>query len=120
MHELEDIEGKISEEVGSFKERALKKIDQGSAYSSEFEEIEESDYVSTDGEAARAQDQNIITMQRGATIKRMDGPVTGVGLSKFGNNAIQPQKLNAALMNGSFGGPGTLPPTTNLSTEMAS
>ena len=44
------MEGKIGEEVKFYQERAMKKIEQGSLYSSDFEEVEESDYVTTDGE----------------------------------------------------------------------
>ena len=46
--DLAEVESKIGEEVKFYQERALKKIEQGSLYSSDFEEVEESDSVDSD------------------------------------------------------------------------
>ena len=84
--DLAEVEGKIGEEVKFYQERALKKIEQGSLYSSDFEEVEESDYVTTDGEdefMTQRSNRFDIKVVRGATIR-------------------QP-KLTTAQMTGTFG-----------------
>ena len=74
--DLANVEVLIETEVDLIKERALKKIEQGSEYSSEFEEVEESDYISTDGEGNNTSrskmadyNNNAIQVVRGVTIK---------------------------------------------------
>ena len=48
--QLEELEEKMQELAEEFQERARRRIEEGSEYSSDYEEIEKSDYVTTDGE----------------------------------------------------------------------
>ena len=58
------------EQAEYFRNRALKKLEEGSDYSSDFEEVEKSEYVSTDGEGSPQTETytaNNIKVLRGAS-----------------------------------------------------
>ena len=57
------------EQAEYFQRRALKKLEEGSDYSSDFEEVEKSEYVSTDGEGQYTETHtaNNIKVIRGET-----------------------------------------------------
>ena len=69
---LEEVQELQVEQAEYFKTRALRIIEDGSQYSSDFEEIEKSDYVSTDGEGTTNQEEyNVsnIKVLRGITLR---------------------------------------------------
>ena len=68
--EIEDVERRQHEQAEYYKNRALKKIEEGSEYSSDFESIDESDYVTTDGEGVQeTYTASNIKVIRGLSIK---------------------------------------------------
>ena len=70
--DLKEVEELQLEQAEYFKARALRIIEEGSQYSSDFEEIEKSDYVSTDGEGTANQEvYNVsnIKVLRGITLR---------------------------------------------------
>ena len=56
--QLQTVEDRQKEQVEYVQKRALRMIEEGSEYSSDFEEIEKSDYVSTDGEGFNDEDRD--------------------------------------------------------------
>ena len=68
--QLKAVEERQKEQVEYVKNRALRMIEEGSEYSSDFEEIEKSDYVSTDGEGFNDEERdkyNNIKVIRGSS-----------------------------------------------------
>ena len=56
--QLREIEERQKEQVEYIQNRALRKIEEGSEYSSDYEEVEKSEYYSTDGEGMGDQDRD--------------------------------------------------------------
>ena len=67
--QLEEVESLQQEQADYYRDRALRKIEEGSEYSSDFEQIEQSDYVTSDGEDKHSP----YDLQRNSNIKVMRG-----------------------------------------------
>ena len=62
--QLEELEEKMQELAEEFQERARRRIEEGSEYSSDYEEIEISEYVTTDGEDNKEEKQIAVAKKR--------------------------------------------------------
>lgn len=99
--QLKTVEQKQKEQAEYIRERALRKIEEGSEYSSDYEEIEKSDYVSTDGEGANVHDRDLfrnIKVIRGDS----DGESSFTKSPDRGHDASK--NLNQEQKTGGFGG----------------
>ena len=87
--EMRDLERQREDQVEYHKKRALRKIEEGSEYSSDFESVDESDYVTTDGEGSPTRE-----IHNAANIKVVRGS-TPPGQSKRSSVASTPGELLA-------------------------
>ena len=69
----QEVEKNYNDQVDYFKKRAMRMIEEGSQYSSDYEEMEESEYITTDGEGENKEQILKQTNLAGTNVKVLRG-----------------------------------------------